>query len=219
MLLWHIISVGFWGFTWWSQNILRMKFRRAYLLWSWQLATVGGIQPGKIYEDTVLAVVQELYLPTVLPVHHMEIFTILQPKQTGNYWNCLYKAVYRQNWSADNLLSTVVGQQWRKWIEAAVLEWKKIQGCIPLHETYNVDTQEKSDPRNTYRFLLIHVKLSCFWVSGTVWTFSGTICVDPQWDNSSYEDLVEIARSKFKEAVGASELPDAIKYLSVHCNI
>ena len=30
-------------------------------------------------------------------------------------------------------------------------------------------------------------------------------------------DLVEIARSKYVEAEGASERPDAIKYLSVHC--
>ena len=48
------------------------------------------------------------------------------------------------------------------------------------------------------------------------WTFSGTVCVDPLWDDS--EDLVKIARGKFKEAEGARERLDAIEYLSVHCD-
>ena len=33
------------------------------------------------------------------------------------------------------------------------------------------------------------------------------------------KDLVEIARSKFKEVEGDSERPDAIEYRSVHCDI
>ena len=41
--------------------------------------------------------------------------------------------------------------------------------------------------------------------------------MDPPWDDS--EDLVEIARSEFKEAEGARKRPDAIEYLSVHCDI
>ena len=45
--------------------------------------------------------------------------------------------------------------------------------------------------------------------------FSSTVCVDPLRDDS--EDLIEIARGKFK--VGASVLPNAIKYQSVHCNV
>ena len=49
-------------------------------------------------------------------------------------------------------------------------------------------------------------------------TFSGTVHVDSPWDDSPCEDLVEIA-SKFVEADGASERPDAIQYLSVHCDI
>ena len=106
--------------------------------------------------------------------------------------------------------------QWRKWIEAAALDsdggvGKDPQGGILLHETNILDTQEKIDPRNTDRFLLSHGKLSGFRVWGTAWTFSGTVRVDPAWDDS--EDLVETARGKFKEAEGASERPDAIEYL------
>ena len=81
------------------------------------------------------------------------------------------------------------------------------------------DTKEKSDPRNTNRFLLSHGNLSGFRVSGTAWTFSGTVHVDSPWDDSPGEDLVEIARSKFVEAKGARERPDAIEYLSVHCDL
>ena len=111
-------------------------------------------------------------------------------------------------------------QQWRKWIEAAALEWEKIQSGIQLHDTYIFDTKEKSDPRNTNRFLLSHGKLSCFRVCGTAWTFSSTVSVDQLWNDSPGEDLLlEIARNKFKEAEGAHERPDAIEYLSVHCNI
>ena len=94
-----------------------------------------------------------------------------------------------------------------------------MQDCISLHEKYILDTQEKTDPRNTDRFLLSHGKLSGFRVSGTAWTFSGTVRVDPLWDDSPSKDLVEIARSKFKEAEGACERPYAIEYLSVHCDI
>ena len=88
---------------------------------------------------------------------------------------------------------------------------------ILLHETYMLDTQEKTDTRDTYRFLLSHGKLSSFRVSGAAWTFSSTVRVDPPWDDN--QDLVEIARGKFKEAEGARERPDAIEYLSVHCDI
>ena len=72
-------------------------------------------------------------------------------------------------------------RQLRKRIEAAALELEKIQGGIPLHETYIFGTKEKSDPRNTNRFLrlLSHGKLSGFRVCGTAWTVSGTVSVDP----------------------------------------
>ena len=53
---------------------------------------------------------------------------------------------------------TVSWLQWRKWIGAAALEWEKIQVWIPLHEMCILDTQEKTDPRNTHRFLLSHGK-------------------------------------------------------------
>ena len=89
-------------------------------------------------------------------------------------------------------------------------EWEKIW-------MYVFDTQEKTDPRNTNRFLLSHGKLRSFWVSGKEWTFSCTVCVDPPWDDS--EDLVEISRGKFMDAEGARERPDAIEYLSVHCDV
>ena len=48
-------------------------------------------------------------------------------------------------------------RQWRKWIGAAAFEWEKIQGGILFDEMYVFDIQEKTDPRNTYRFLLSHI--------------------------------------------------------------
>ena len=76
---------------------------------------------------------------------------------------------------------TTLSPQWRKWTGTAALEWKKIQGGIPLHEMYIFDTQEKNYPRNTEGFLLSHGKLRSVRVSGKAWTFSGTVCVDPWW--------------------------------------
>ena len=90
---------------------------------------------------------------------------------------------------------------------------------IPLYERYIFDTKEKSDPRNTNRFMLSYGKLSGFRVSGTAWTFSGTVRMYSPWDDSPGEDLIEIARSKFVEAEEASKRPDAIEYLSVHCDL
>ena len=58
---------------------------------------------------------------------------------------------------------------------AAVFEWEKIQGGIQQHEMYildTVDSQEKTDTRETDRFLLSHGKLSFFQVGGKGWTFS-----------------------------------------------
>ena len=93
-----------------------------------------------------------------------------------------------------------------------MLKWGKMQNM------YAFDTQEKTDPRNTYSFLvkLSHGKLSLrsFRVSGKVslyaWTFSGTVTVsvDQQWDDS--KDLVEIIRDKFKEEEGASQWSNEI---------
>ena len=87
---------------------------------------------------------------------------------------------------------------------------------------YILDSREKNDPRDIDRFPLSHRKLSRFRVGGKACTgtgarFSGPYRMDTPWDDS--EDLVEIARGKFKEAEGARERPDAIKYLSVHCDI
>ena len=44
-------------------------------------------------------------------------------------------------------------------IGAAALEWEKIKGRIPLHQIYIFDTKEKTDPRNTDRFLWSHGKV------------------------------------------------------------
>ena len=82
---------------------------------------------------------------------------------------------------------------------------------------YILDTQEKTDLRNTNRFLLSHGKLIGFRLSGRAWTFSSTVCVDLPCD--VIEDLVEIARAEFMEAEGDRERPDGIEYLSVHCDI
>ena len=47
-----------------------------------------------------------------------------------------------------------------KWIGPASLEWEKLHGGIPLHKIYILDTQEKTDLKNTRRFLLSHGKNS-----------------------------------------------------------
>ena len=171
----------------------------------------AGLWPaGKTFEDAVRAAVKEQYLQTVpVAVHRMECFYNSAAEPNREFLKLPIWGYVQVN-SASR-------RQWRKWIEAAALEWKKIQGGIPLHETYILDNQQKTDPRNTDGFLLSHGKLSCFGVSGTAWTFSGTVRVDPPWDNSPGEDLVEIARSKFKKAEGTRERPDVIEYLSVHC--
>ena len=59
--------------------------------------------------------------------------------------------------------------------------------------------------------------ISNFRLNGTAWTFSGTICVGRAGDESC--DLVEITKVKFMEAQGAHDLPPAIQYLPVHCEI
>ena len=47
-----------------------------------------------------------------------------------------------------------------KWIGPASLEWEKLHGGISLHKIYILDTQEKTDLKNTKRFLLCHGKNS-----------------------------------------------------------
>ena len=86
-----------------------------------------------------------------------------------------------------------------------MLEWEKIQGQILIHEMYILDTQDKNDPRETDRILLSHGKLSCFRAKGKAWTFSWTVRLDQQGDDS--EDLAEIENCKLKEAEGASKRP------------
>ena len=174
--------------------------------------SAGRWSSGKNYEDAVRAAVEDQYLPTVpVPVHRMEIFynSAAEPDRE------LLKLPIRGYVQAKSASRGM----WKKWIVAASLEWEKIQGGIPFHDRYIFDTKEKSDPTNTNRFLLSYGKLSFFRVCGRAWTFSGTVRVDSPWDDSPGEDLVEIARSKFVEAEGASERPDAIEYLSVHCDL
>ena len=107
-------------------------------------------------------------------------------------------------------------QQWRKWIDAAELEWAKAYGGILYNKWYLLDCQE-TYTGNPKRLLLRHGRYQNFRVNGTSWTFSGTICVDRAGDESC--DLVEITRVKFMEAQGARDRPPAIQYLSVHCDI
>ena len=174
--------------------------------------SAGRWSSGKNYEDAVRAAVEDQYLPTVpVPVHRMEIFYNSAAEPDRELLKLPIRG-YVQAKSASRGL-------WKKWIGAAALEWEKIQGGIPLHDRYIFDTKEKSDPTNTNRFLLSYGKLSFFRVCGRAWTFSGTVRVDSPWDDSPGEDLVEIARSKFVEAEGARERPDAIEYLSVHCDL
>ena len=124
----------------------------------------------------------------------------------------------------------------RSRLGATVLEWEKIYGgycCgIPFDEMCIIETQEKTDPRDTRhtdRFLLSHGKLRGFRVLGKTWTFPSPAqsvcqCVDPPFDES--EDLVEIAGDKFMpfswnlmEAEGARKRPYGIEYLSVHYDL
>ena len=100
---------------------------------------IGCWPAGKTDEDAVLASMEEQYLPIApVPVHRMERFynVVTEPDRElpiqGN--------VQAKSKSASQ-------RKWRKWIEAASLEWEKIQGSIPLHETCILDTQEKTDAR------------------------------------------------------------------------
>ena len=89
-----------------------------------------------------------------------------------------------------------------------------------MRETYIFDTEEKklsqaykkssAEPWETER-------LSSMWNSMDL--FRHRLCELSPRNDSPGEDLVEIARSKFKEAEGARERPDAIEYLSVHCDM
>ena len=79
--------------------------------------------------------------------------------------------------------------------------WEKVQSRIHFNEMNIFDTQEKTDPRNTNRFLLNHGKLRGFRASGKEWTFSCTVRVDLPWEDS--EDVVEMLRVKFMQAEGA----------------
>ena len=65
--------------------------------------------------------------------------------------------------------------------------------------------------------MLRHGQYQNFWVNGTAWTFSSTICVD--WGNDESRDLLHLPRVRIMEAQGARDLPPAIQYLSVHCDI
>ena len=107
---------------------------------------------------------------------------------------------------------------WRKWIGAAELEWAKMYGGILYNKWYLLDIDD-TNPENPKRLLLRpwHGQYQNFRVYGTAWTFSGTICVNPCGDEPC--DLVEFARVKFMDAQAARDLPPAIQYQSVHCDI
>ena len=92
--LWHIISVGFRGFTRWSRNIFRMEVRRAYLIFCWPLVSRENL--WRHSSGSCHWAVEEQFLPNLpVPVHRMEIFTIRQLNLTGNCWNCRYEAMFR----------------------------------------------------------------------------------------------------------------------------
>ena len=88
----------------------------------------------------------------------------------------------------------------------------RVRGEIPLHEMYILDTQEKTDPRDTDRFLLNHwetQRLSSKWKSEDLFLHRPLDSRHPPLDDS--EDQVELARGKFREAEGARERPYAIE--------
>ena len=113
------------------------------------LPLAAGRWPAeKTFEDAFRAAVEEQYLPTVpVPVPCIEIFHNSAAEADIE----LLKLPIRGDVHIVQAKSASL-RQWRKWIEAAALEWEKIQGGIPLHEKYILDTQEKTDPRNTNRF-------------------------------------------------------------------
>ena len=135
-----------------------------------------------------------LFLSTAL-----KCFTIWLPKQPGQCWNCLFEAMYRQNLQAGDS-----GENWK----VQLLRWRgessRAEFCYMKCTYLTVRTQEKTDPRNTNRFLLSHRKLRGFWAHSSVWTFSSTVYVDPLWDDS--EDMVEIARLRGKFMEGPEDL-------------
>ena len=93
-------------------------------------------------------------------------------------------------------------QQWRKWIDAAELEWAKAHGGILYNKWFVLDCQE-TYTGNPKGLLLRQGQNQNFRVKGTAWTFSGTICVDLAGDESCY--LVEITGVKFMEAQGGHQ--------------
>ena len=77
---------------------------------------------------------EEQYLPTVpVPVHRIEIFYNAAAETDREFLKLPIRG-YVQAKSANR-------RKWKKWIEAAALEWEKIQGGLPLHERYIFDTK------------------------------------------------------------------------------
>ena len=152
----------------------------------------NGWRTDETYEAEVRALVEQQYLPKVpVSVQHMAIFYDSVAKPDRDVLKLPIRGYVQAN-SASR-------QQWRKWIDAAELEWEKAHGGILYNKWYLFDCQE-TYTGNPKRLLLRHGQYQNFRVNGTLWTFSSTICVDLAGDESCY--LVEITRAKFMEAQG-----------------
>ena len=142
----------------------------------------NGWRTDETYEAEVRAVVEQQYLPKVpVPVQHMAIFYDSVAKPDRDVLKLPIRGYVQAN-SASR-------QQWRKWIDAAELEWEKAHGGILYNKWYLLDCQE-TYTGNPKRLLLRHGQYQNFRVNGTAWTFSCTICADRAGDESCY--LVEI---------------------------
>ena len=143
----HIISwlVWFGWFIGWSWNIYRRQVPRVSLLCCCQQGKLMNTQ----FEQWWRSSIYQLFLSLSTA---WKVFTI----QRQNPMKLPIQG------SVQAKLPVASWRQWRKCIGAAALEWEKIQGGIPLHEMYVVDTQEKTDPRNTNRLFLSHEKLRSF---------------------------------------------------------
>ena len=147
----------------------------------------GRWPTGKTYDDGVRAAMEEQYLPIVpVSVYCMEKFQV--NKSAAEPDTELLELPIRGYHEQAKLASRRLR---RNWIGAAALESEKIQGGIPLL----LETQEKTDPRDTNRFLLGHGKLSCFRVSGkhgpfpapSVWTRGTRRCMTAKTLQKSHE--------------------------------
>ena len=96
----------------------------------------NGWRTDETYEAEVLAVVEQQYLPKVpVPIQHMAIFYDSVAKPDRDVLILPIRGYVQAN-SASR-------QQWRKWIDAAELEWAKEHGGILYNDKwYFLDCQD-----------------------------------------------------------------------------